>query len=57
MYGIEENGDDEDSVKLDEINMTNQLIGEVQGFIFVMRWLLFEFYGFKKLKNEGFLEQ
>ena len=29
--------------------MTNQLIGEVQGFIYVMRWLVYEFYEFKDL--------
>ena len=29
--------------------MTNQLIGEVQGFIYVMRWLVYEFYEFKEL--------
>lgn len=33
--------------KLGDINVTNQLIGEVQGFIFVMRWLIYEFYGFR----------
>lgn len=38
-----------------DINLTNQLIGEVQGFIFVMRWLIYEFYGFKGLKQEGLL--
>jgi len=39
-----EDVDAEENVNVDEINLTNQLIGEVQGFIFVMRWLLFEFY-------------
>jgi hypothetical protein len=27
-----------------EVNLTNQLIGEVQAFIFVLRWMLYEFY-------------
>ena len=36
--------------------MTNQVIGEVQGFIFIMRWLVYEFYNFKYLKQEGLLQ-
>lgn len=35
--------------------MTNQIIGEVQGFILVMRWLVYEFYNFRQLKSEGLL--
>jgi len=39
--------------KIEDIHLTNQIIGEVQVFIFVMRLLVFEFYGFRKLQNEG----
>ena len=42
--------DDEEEENIEEINLTNQLIGEVQGFILVMRWLVYEFYQFKQLK-------
>ena len=44
-----------DTTEVHDINLTNQLIGEVQGFIFVMRWLIYEFYGFKNLKQEGLI--
>ena len=36
------------NTQVNEINLANQLIGEVQGFIFVVRWLIYEFYQFKK---------
>ena len=39
-----------------DINLTNQLIGEVQAFIHVMRWLVYEFYGFRSLKQGGYLK-
>ena len=42
--------DDEDGPKIEDINLTNQIIGEVQGFILVMRWLVYEFYNLKVLK-------
>lgn len=38
-----------------DINLTNQLVGEVQLFIFTMRWVIYEFYQFKKLKKEKLL--
>ena len=38
-----------------QINLADQLTGEVQGFIYVMRWLVYEFYQFKKLRQLGFL--
>ena len=42
--------DEGDAPKIEDINLTNQIIGEVQGFILVMRWLVYEFYSFKGLK-------
>ena len=55
-----EDHDDSDSrtleTQVNEINLANQLIGEVQGFIFVMRWLIYEFYQFKKLCQQGYLQ-
>lgn len=47
---------DEDAADINDINLTNQIIGEVQGFILVMRWLVYEFYNFKSLKQDGFLQ-
>lgn len=47
---------DVDNPDIEDINLTNQIIGEVQGFIFVMRWLVYEFYNFKYLKSEGYLQ-
>ena len=38
-----------------KVNLTNQLIGEVQAFILVLRWMLYEFYQFKDYKKEGFI--
>ena len=39
--------DDEDSgPKIDDINLTNQLIGEVQAFTYMIRWAVYQFYGF-----------
>jgi len=48
---------DEEELKEEasKINMTNQLIGEVQAFIFVLRWMLYEFYQFKEYKKEGYI--
>lgn len=48
--------DDEDGPKIEDINLTNQIIGEVQGFILVMRWLVYEFYNLKSLKQRGYLK-
>lgn len=48
--------DDEDGPKIEDINLTNQIIGEVQGFILVMRWLVYEFYNLKVLKQRGYLK-
>lgn len=42
-----------EEVKLDDINLSSQMVGEVQAFIFTMRWVLYEFYSFKKMKKEG----
>lgn len=50
---MEEEGQD---IDINDINLTNQIIGEVQGFILVMRWLVYEFYNFKYLKQEGYLQ-
>ena len=44
-----------EEVKLDDINLSTQMVGEVQAFIFTMRWVLYEFYSFKKMKKEGLL--
>jgi hypothetical protein len=33
--------DEQNTMKLKEINLTNQLIGEVQHFVFVMRWVIY----------------
>ena len=44
---IMEQQDEEETMKLKEINLTNQLIGEVQHFIFVMRWVIYQFYNFR----------
>ena len=52
---METEGQNDITDNVEDINLTNQLIGEVQGFIFVMRWLIYEFYGFKSLKQEGLL--
>lgn len=46
-----QDGAEEDEPDINEINVTNQLIGEVQGFIFLLRWLVYEFYSFKKLRQ------
>lgn len=32
------------------INLTNQLIGEVQAFTYIIRWFMYEFYQFKVFK-------
>mmetsp|Transcript_17368 Transcript_17368/g.29210 ORF Transcript_17368/g.29210 Transcript_17368/m.29210 type:complete len:574 (+) Transcript_17368:90-1811(+) len=45
--------EEDEEVQINEINLTNQLIGEVQVFMFLMRWLIYEFYQFKRLKAEG----
>lgn len=37
--------------------MTNQLIGEVQGFIFIMRWAIYEFYNFRQLEKERLIQR
>ena len=37
MYEDEEDG-------IEKVDLTNQLIGEVQAFILVLRWMLYEFY-------------
>lgn len=37
------------------MNLTNQLVGEVQLFIFTMRWVMYEFYQFKALRKEDLL--
>lgn len=42
-------------MKLKEINLTNQLIGEVQGFIFVMRWVIYQFYNFRQMERDKLL--
>ena len=47
---------DDDAADINDINLTNQIIGEVQGFILVMRWLVYEFYNFKYMKQEGLLQ-
>ena len=44
------------NTQVNEINLANQLIGEVQGFIFVVRWLIYEFYQFKKFNQQGYLQ-
>jgi hypothetical protein len=51
---VYENEDDlmEEATK---VNVTNQLIGEVQAFILVLRLMLYEFYQFKEYKKEGFI--
>lgn len=46
----------ENDEEVTDINLTNQLIGEVQGFIFIMRWFIYEFYSFKQLKSDGLLQ-
>lgn len=48
--------EDDQGPQIEDINLTNQVIGEVQGFIFIMRWLVYEFYNFKYLKQEGYLQ-
>ena len=47
---------DEEGPKIEDVNLTNQIIGEVQGFVLVMRWLVYEFYSFKALKQRGYLK-
>jgi hypothetical protein len=42
--------------EVEDTNLANQLIGEVQGFIFIMRWLIYEFYQFKKFSKQGYLQ-
>jgi hypothetical protein len=49
-------GAEEEDADINEINLTNQLIGEVQAFSFLMRWVIYEFYQFKRLKQEGQLQ-
>lgn len=44
-------------MKLKEINLTNQLIGEVQHFIFVMRWVIYQFYNFRQLERDQMLHK
>ena len=48
--------DDEEGPKIEDVNLTNQIIGEVQGFILIMRWLVYEFYNFKVLKQKGYMK-
>lgn len=52
---IMEQQDEENNMKLREVNLTNQLIGEVQHFIFVMRWVIYQFYNFRLLERENLL--
>ena len=40
---------------LNEINLTNQLIGEVQAFIFITRCQIFEFYQVNQLVNANII--
>jgi hypothetical protein len=40
-------GDEEEVDSIEKINFTNLIINEVQLFIFTLRWVVFEFYGFK----------
>ena len=49
--------DDDDTPDITEINLTNQLIGEVQAFVFVMRCQVYDFYGFRQLKDDGLIDQ
>jgi len=53
--GNMEDYDQEEEEDEQDINLTNQLIGEVQAFIFVIRWLIYEFYQFKQLKRDKLL--
>lgn len=49
MLLSDEEGDEYDEwsvIKIDEINLTNQLIGEVQAFTYMIRWAVYQFYGF-----------
>lgn len=55
MSQLMDEEEEETQQQLKEINLTNQLIGEVQGFIFIMRWAIYEFYNFKQLEKEHLL--
>ena len=48
---MEEDESENSEVDLNEINLTNQLIGEVQAFIFVTRCQVYEFYQINELIN------
>ena len=52
----EDSGSGALETQVNEINLANQLIGEVQGFIFIMRWLIYEFYQFKRFSQNGYLK-
>ena len=53
LEGLSDDDCDEDDEQ--DINLTNQLIGEAQAFILIIRWLIYEFYQFKILKMERLL--
>ena len=56
VSAIMESHEQEAQDQTNEINLTNQLLGETQVFILTMRVVLYEFYCIRNLKQEGLLQ-